>query len=88
MQGRLIAIGDIHGCHKEFEDLLDKLDLTKDDRLILLGDLINRGPTAARSSIWPANTPPPHSSAITSYATSTTAAPTTPRTSRNMTTPR
>jgi diadenosine tetraphosphatase ApaH/serine/threonine PP2A family protein phosphatase len=44
MPGRLIAIGDIHGCHKEFEDLLDKLDLKKDDRVILLGDLINRGP--------------------------------------------
>ena len=48
MNGRLIAIGDIHGCHKEFEDLLDKLDLKKDDRLILLGDLINRGPDSAR----------------------------------------
>ena len=44
MLGRLIAIGDIHGCHKEFADLLEKLDLRKDDRLILLGDLINRGP--------------------------------------------
>ena len=39
MPGRLIAVGDIHGCHKEFADLLDKLDLGKDDRLILLGDL-------------------------------------------------
>ncbi|HET7538041.1 MAG TPA: metallophosphoesterase [Candidatus Didemnitutus sp.] len=44
MPGRLIAIGDIHGCHKEFEDLLDKLDLRKDDRVVLLGDLVNRGP--------------------------------------------
>ena len=42
MPGRLIAVGDIHGCHKEFEDLLEKLDLKKDDRLILLGDLVNR----------------------------------------------
>lgn len=48
MKGRLIAIGDIHGCHREFEDLLDKLDLAKDDRLILLGDLINRGPDSGR----------------------------------------
>jgi serine/threonine protein phosphatase 1 len=46
MSGRLIAIGDIHGCHQEFEDLLEKLDLTKDDRLILLGDLVNRGPNS------------------------------------------
>jgi serine/threonine protein phosphatase 1 len=48
MNGRLIAIGDIHGCHKEFADLLDKLDLRKDDRLILLGDLISRGPDSGK----------------------------------------
>jgi diadenosine tetraphosphatase ApaH/serine/threonine PP2A family protein phosphatase len=48
MPGRLIAVGDIHGCHKEFEDLLEKLDLKKDDRLILLGDLVNRGPDSSR----------------------------------------
>ncbi|AOS46065.1 Bis(5'-nucleosyl)-tetraphosphatase PrpE [asymmetrical] [Lacunisphaera limnophila] len=48
MSGRLIAVGDIHGCHKEFEDLLEKLDLKKDDRLILLGDLISRGPDSGK----------------------------------------
>ncbi len=48
MKGRLIAIGDIHGCHREFEDLLDKLDLEKDDRLVLLGDLISRGPDSGK----------------------------------------
>src|SRR4051812_24016204 len=44
MNGRLIAIGDIHGCHLEFAELLARLALTRDDRLILLGDLVNRGP--------------------------------------------
>lgn len=48
MNGRLIAIGDIHGCYREFEDLLDQLELKADDRLILLGDLINRGPDSGR----------------------------------------
>ncbi|MFZ5495314.1 MAG: metallophosphoesterase [Verrucomicrobiota bacterium] len=48
MNGRLIAVGDIHGCHREFADLLDKLDLKKDDRLVLLGDLISRGPDSGR----------------------------------------
>lgn len=42
--GRLIAVGDIHGCAVEFAELLDKLQLQRGDRLILLGDLINRGP--------------------------------------------
>jgi hypothetical protein len=44
MNGRLIAIGDIHGCHLEFAELLARLELARDDRLILLGDLVNRGP--------------------------------------------
>jgi predicted phosphodiesterase len=46
--GRLIAIGDIHGCHQEFADLLDKLQLERTDRLVLLGDLINRGPDSCK----------------------------------------
>ena len=48
MNGRIIAIGDIHGCHQEFAELLGALELTKDDRLILLGDLVNRGPDSCK----------------------------------------
>jgi hypothetical protein len=48
MNGRIIAIGDIHGCHQEFAELLDRLALTRDDRLILVGDLINRGPDSCK----------------------------------------
>ena len=48
MNGRLIAIGDIHGCYQEFGDLLERLSLTKDDQLILLGDLVNRGPDSGK----------------------------------------
>ena len=44
MTGRLIAVGDIHGCHAEFEELLGQLELTSGDRLVLLGDLVNRRP--------------------------------------------
>jgi serine/threonine protein phosphatase 1 len=41
---RLIAIGDIHGCYKPFYELVIKvIDLKKEDRLILLGDYIDRG---------------------------------------------
>jgi serine/threonine protein phosphatase 1 len=38
------VIGDIHGCLKTFEQLLDKLSLTRTDSLFLLGDCINKGP--------------------------------------------
>lgn len=48
MNGRLIAIGDIHGCHQEFTELVGRLALTKEDRLILLGDLVNRGPDSCK----------------------------------------
>lgn len=48
MNGRIIAIGDIHGCHQEFSELLTRLELTPDDQLILLGDLVNRGPDSRR----------------------------------------
>jgi len=48
MNGRIIAIGDIHGCHVEFAELLAQLALTKDDRVVLLGDLVNRGPDSCK----------------------------------------
>lgn len=39
------AIGDIQGCFKEFQSLLQKIDFAPGrDRLWLVGDLINRGP--------------------------------------------
>ena len=48
MNGRLIAIGDIHGCPAEFAELLAQLAPTREDRLILLGDLVNRGPDSCK----------------------------------------
>ncbi len=48
MNGRLIAIGDIHGCHAEFAELIEKLDLAPTDRVVLAGDLVNRGPDSCR----------------------------------------
>lgn len=41
---RHIFIGDIHGCLKELNLLIEKLDLESDDALIFLGDLVDRGP--------------------------------------------
>ncbi len=42
---RIIAIGDIHGCKIALEEMLfSKLQITKEDTIYLLGDLIDRGP--------------------------------------------
>ncbi len=41
---RKIAIGDIHGCAQTFKKLVEKIELGPQDELILLGDLIDRGP--------------------------------------------
>jgi serine/threonine protein phosphatase 1 len=43
-EGRTFAVGDIHGCFTALEVLLSGLALTGKDRLILLGDVIDRGP--------------------------------------------
>lgn len=44
MPGRTFAIGDIHGCHVALDVLLEKLEITGDDTVVLLGDLVDRGP--------------------------------------------
>ncbi|MCI4670394.1 MAG: metallophosphoesterase [Bacteroidia bacterium] len=42
---RKFAISDIHGCPKTLQTLVEKqLQLTKGDKLFLLGDYVNRGP--------------------------------------------
>lgn len=43
-EGRRIAIGDIHGCSKTFQVLIEnKIQLNKKDQLFLLGDYIDKG---------------------------------------------
>lgn len=42
---RILIITDIHGCYDEFMELLNKANYDKyQDRLIILGDLVDRGP--------------------------------------------
>lgn len=38
------AISDIHGCAQTFKQLVQQINLTKNDELFLLGDYIDRGP--------------------------------------------
>lgn len=39
----IYVISDIHGCYKEFTELLQKIHFSKEDELYLLGDLMDRG---------------------------------------------
>jgi serine/threonine protein phosphatase 1 len=41
---RTFVIGDVHGCARELERLYQMLPLKDDDRLVFLGDYIDRGP--------------------------------------------
>ena len=45
---RTFAVGDVHGCDVALEMLLDEFELAPDDRLIMLGDVIDRGPDSRR----------------------------------------
>lgn len=44
--GRTVAISDIHGNLSLLERLLEKVGLSENDRLVFVGDYINRGPSS------------------------------------------
>ena len=44
MPDRTIAVGDIHGCSQALAALLTAIRPRPDDRLVILGDYIDRGP--------------------------------------------
>jgi serine/threonine protein phosphatase 1 len=41
---RTFAFGDIHGCDLALRTLLERIELRPDDTLVVLGDVIDRGP--------------------------------------------
>jgi len=45
-EGRVIAIGDIHGCVDELSVMLDVISPTADDTIVFLGDYVDRGPSS------------------------------------------
>jgi predicted phosphodiesterase len=47
MHGRTIVVGDVHGCLRELEALLDVVRPSAGDTVWFLGDLVDRGPDSA-----------------------------------------
>ena len=43
-QGRLIIVGDVHGCLHELRQLMGRIEPAVEDRIIFIGDLIDKGP--------------------------------------------
>jgi serine/threonine protein phosphatase 1 len=49
MTARIWAIGDIHGCDVALERLLERIAPTADDTVVVLGDIVDRGPNSRRA---------------------------------------
>lgn len=47
---RKIVIGDVHGCAKELDALLERIAPSKEDELLFLGDYTDRGPNSYQ--VW------------------------------------
>ena len=41
---RTVIVGDVHGCRRELEQLLERIRFSNGDRLVFVGDLVARGP--------------------------------------------
>lgn len=50
--GRLLSVGDIHGCINALRTLAELVPFRDDDVLITLGDYIDRGPDSYESVEW------------------------------------
>ncbi len=47
MSGRTLIVGDIHGCLEELKNLLEVAQFSRDDTLVSVGDLLDKGPDSA-----------------------------------------
>lgn len=45
---KTLIIGDIHGCFTELQELLNQAGVADDDRILALGDIVDRGPDSVR----------------------------------------
>ena len=55
--GNVWAIGDVHGYADTLLALLDSLKLSSRDRVVLLGDLVDRGPRSCDCLLYTSPSP-------------------------------
>lgn len=46
------VMSDIHGCYDAFIEMLEKIEFSKNDQLVLAGDYIDRGPKSYEMLNW------------------------------------
>ena len=46
------VISDIHGCFDDFQKMLEIIDFSGEDELILAGDYLDRGPKSTQMLRW------------------------------------
>jgi bis(5'-nucleosyl)-tetraphosphatase (symmetrical) len=49
---KIFAIGDVQGCFKQLEQLIEKIGRGNIEQLWLAGDLVNRGPSSLETLRW------------------------------------
>jgi len=49
------AIGDIHGCYDQFMEIIGSPQIGDDDVVVLIGDIIDRGPNSFKMLEWAMN---------------------------------
>ena len=49
---RHLAIGDVHGCFSALQTLIQLVQPTAEDTLVMLGDYVDRGPDSCRVVQW------------------------------------
>ena len=52
MMNVIYAVSDLHGCYDKYIKLLERLNMTSDDSLYILGDIVDGGSDGMKIFYW------------------------------------